>query len=1132
MAIRKYIFALSVLAVAIIYDVVTSFPITSHDHGYEELTLAVNDILDQQTQELLSTTKTTLFSKDQLTLEELNEVKQTLDQLKDKAVYVKLYKDKDLLFWTDGLRTEGFCRSFIATPFTGDLCYAPFSSAGVVNPKQLAKTGYDHFYKIDHDYGQEIEGLPISIGKKYRSQNQELIILGLYLLFFLVLLGRSLSQTNVGPLLFLLSLRVIAYLTEWFDRFSVLDITNSYFSAFSYTTIDVVMDSLLLFGTIILLSSYIRSEQKMNLIELAGSAFLHMLIFISHIRLVQLIMNSDKISVNLTDLSQIKAVDVVLLSMMSLTLLSIFHHGHSLFKYYKEVSTSKRDTYIGYGVSIIVAVAISYGLQLDLDPLILMLFLISYMTLLDLFVDVKSRTITWAIWWGIFFAIYLSALLFNYDFKKDEAQRQVFLEKAFHNIPSTKIKSTKQSGLIDTIGQLISELLVLPEGSHYDQQDLTSFLKNKVQINNILIEIYNAEGQSLFGKSTLSTGKISNILPIDSLTKFDEIKNIIWYKYQLPEKQTAYIGIEEIAIAASPHNYKFNYYRNGVPIKVEQEISRQELQLVNQPDKRVIYQGADAFVVYKPSKGRLLVSKKSFLGLVKPIALFAFLFSIITISFIVLAFLNVFFKILPKDWPLTIHNIESLNSKIQISLILVILLSFIIIAAITSSFMKDYINNENQIVVKEKLENLSKDFDIRTENAVSRSETVEIISNYKKNIEAIHNINLEVSNLKNDNLSLDYFTKVFFTKQKNAFAFSYGERDKTDLSYIPIHYNKELAGIASVKLNRSAETATLNVFDFLGSIFNVYVFLFLIASVISIFIAQSITRPLSLLNQNLTEVSLSKDNKPIEWTRDDEIGILIGNYNKMVNKLKESADMLAKKERDSAWREMAKQVAHEIKNPLTPMKLSIQYLEKAIKKNPQDAIPISRRISNTMLEQIDNLTGIAEAFGNFAQLPKSSNVKVELNNVVEVVHNLFRKREDMDIKLEVPIDPIYVYADKSQLVRILNNLVKNAIEAIPNDRRGFISVRLYNRNEKAIIQVQDNGDGISEYMKDKIFQPKFTTKDSGSGLGLAISANMIDSMNGRLYFESEPGTPTSFFIELDIIRQPTFNKSKERVLLD
>ena len=177
----------------------------------------------------------------------------------------------------------------------------------------------------------------------------------------------------------------------------------------------------------------------------------------------------------------------------------------------------------------------------------------------------------------------------------------------------------------------------------------------------------------------------------------------------------------------------------------------------------------------------------------------------------------------------------------------------------------------------------------------------------------------------------------------------------------------------------------------------------------------------------------------------------------MVSKLEESAEIMAKNERDSAWREMAKQVAHEIKNPLTPMKLSIQYLEKAIKQQPENAHKIAKKISSTMLEQIDNLTGIAEAFGNFAELPQTSNVKVELNNIVTVVHNLFRKREDMDIKLAVPIDPVFVYADKSQLVRILNNLVKNATESIPIERRGLIELSLYIRKDKAIIKVTDNG---------------------------------------------------------------------------
>ena len=282
----------------------------------------------------------------------------------------------------------------------------------------------------------------------------------------------------------------------------------------------------------------------------------------------------------------------------------------------------------------------------------------------------------------------------------------------------------------------------------------------------------------------------------------------------------------------------------------------------------------------------------------------------------------------------------------------------------------------------------------------------------------------------------------------------------------------------------------------------------------------------------MSKVGLGKRNDKINWKGDDEIGSLISNYNTMVSKLEESAEMLAKKERDSAWREMAKQVAHEIKNPLTPMKLSIQYLEKAIKRNPAEAEFITKKMSATMLEQIENLTGIADAFGNFAKMPQTSNGKVELNMVVEAVHNLFRKREDMDINLAVPIDTVYVFADKNQLIRILNNLVKNATESIPDSRKGEIFVTLITKSNKAIIEVKDNGIGITEEQQKKIFQPKFTTKDSGSGLGLAIAANMMDSMNGRIYFESTPDVSTSFFMELDLIRTTKFNDSKERITLD
>ena len=433
--------------------------------------------------------------------------------------------------------------------------------------------------------------------------------------------------------------------------------------------------------------------------------------------------------------------------------------------------------------------------------------------------------------------------------------------------------------------------------------------------------------------------------------------------------------------------------------------------------------------------------------------------------------------------------------------------------------MKTFIENRNELFIKEKLNAIARDLDDKTKIAQSEQETVAIAKNYEKSLEITHDAELDIIPLNNKRTKGEYFPFVYFAKQVAPRAFRDYSQDKRK-NFIPILYDSKTVGytVLSYKNNLSS---SVSVFDFLGSIFNVYVFLFLITSVLAIFIARSITKPLALLNQKLSQLTLGKRNELISWDKEDEIGILIKNYNNMVNQLEKSAVLLAKTERDSAWREMAKQVAHEIKNPLTPMKMYIQHLEKAISQQPENAKQITKKISATLMEQIDNLTQIANSFSNFAELPKTNNTKIELNSVVEVVHNLFRKREDMEISLSEPINSINVFADKNQLIRILNNLVKNAIESIPHDKKGKIVLKLYSKGDKAIIQVSDNGSGVPDDMKDKIFQPKFTTKDSGSGLGLAIASNMLESMNGRLYFDSEENIGTNFYIELDNIRPKT-----------
>lgn len=200
------------------------------------------------------------------------------------------------------------------------------------------------------------------------------------------------------------------------------------------------------------------------------------------------------------------------------------------------------------------------------------------------------------------------------------------------------------------------------------------------------------------------------------------------------------------------------------------------------------------------------------------------------------------------------------------------------------------------------------------------------------------------------------------------------------------------------------------------------------------------------------------------------------------------------------------------------MKLSIQYLQQHIRSGADDVKEMAQKVSLTLIEQIDNLTKIATEFSNFAKMPTAENEKIVLNEIVSSVHDLFRKRDDIDILLSVPIDELFVFADKNQIIRVLNNLINNAIQAIPESKRGHIDIQLDANSKNAIIMVRDNGTGIPEDLQSKVFLPNFTSKSSGTGLGLAMCQQIIESANGRIYFKTIPGVGTSFYIELPLMR--------------
>lgn len=305
----------------------------------------------------------------------------------------------------------------------------------------------------------------------------------------------------------------------------------------------------------------------------------------------------------------------------------------------------------------------------------------------------------------------------------------------------------------------------------------------------------------------------------------------------------------------------------------------------------------------------------------------------------------------------------------------------------------------------------------------------------------------------------------------------------------------------------------------LVAVVNLFVLLFALSILVALFISNWTTRPLDLLKRSLESVALQGANRPLTYRGRDEVGQLVEVYNRKVEELRESAERLARSERESAWREMARQVAHEIKNPLTPMKLGIQHFQHAWDPDAPDAREKLDRFSRSIVQQIDALNGVATAFSQFAQMPIARPEALDLSSVVRAAVDVFEASPGVDITLH-DAPSLTVTADREHLLRVFNNLLKNAVQAIPEDRAGAIDVRLYAKDSEAIVGVTDNGSGISDEARERLFTPSFTTKSSGMGLGLAMVKRIVENAGGRVWFTTEEGKGTSFFIALPLREPP------------
>jgi len=512
----------------------------------------------------------------------------------------------------------------------------------------------------------------------------------------------------------------------------------------------------------------------------------------------------------------------------------------------------------------------------------------------------------------------------------------------------------------------------------------------------------------------------------------------------------------------------------------------------------------------------LIILQKELGSYFRPLSLFALYFSLFLVLILGFVLLHARLPLLPDFLLPVFRTRNSLRNRIQLAVIGIILVSSVIIAGVTIWYFQDTAIRSQERQVLRQLGLISQELNDQPVEVGRLGE----IADKTGIVFALYDTQGE--RLYPDGWSgeLPYWMPASTLEQLRLALFPYrmvaaGDSQRR-LAFAPVKAaNGQIRAYMGLSFSRYSATRGQEINDFVGSVFSLYVFFMFIAGGVAIWVANSITEPISKIGEGLRNLQLGA-NVPLAWKNHDEIGLLVQEYNTAVAKLEDSTRQLRKAEREGAWRDMAQQVAHEIKNPLTPMKLSVQHLLRAYQSDPEAIGPLLRRMSATLIEQIEGLARIANEFSHFARMPEAQLERLNLNELLSSAVDLHQHRvKDTQLELNLPVEAYFVEVDRDQLLRVFNNLLTNAAQAIPDDRQGLIQLSLKPVGQQLQIRISDNGRGIPPDLQDKVFYPYFTTKSSGTGIGLSMCRNIIEQFGGRIYFEHNTGQGTSFIIELN-----------------
>ena len=462
---------------------------------------------------------------------------------------------------------------------------------------------------------------------------------------------------------------------------------------------------------------------------------------------------------------------------------------------------------------------------------------------------------------------------------------------------------------------------------------------------------------------------------------------------------------------------------------------------------------------------------------------------------------------------------SSLKNRFYISILALVVFSLVVIGTTTFYFFKSQNTQYHlkRIQRKERTVTSSLQYFLNDLNPSQVNEFITKEFDYKvREISDVNSLPIIIYNLSgellintNDTIFQEKFTSISLPKKllKKLNNEPIGRivqpnlnGDINSYSYAFNKMNQKMV-IINIPYHTSNFSNKTELWGFLERLLTVFFLLFLGAGILAYFLSTYITKSLAAVSQKIKSVEIGDNNERLNWKNNDEIGILVTAYNEMLNKLEISKEQLAQNERQNAWREMAKQVAHEIKNPLTPMKLSVQHLSRSLLLLEKSDEKTIKDFQSKMVQQINVLSEIADEFSNYAELPKGNMKELDLLRILQKIINLFKHENQVIFKLNINnTNSFKILGDENQLIRVFNNLIQNSLQAMNN--KGLIEINCIKTSANLVVHFMDDGPGIPLEIHQKIFEPKFTTKSKGKGLGLALVWQIISNHNAKISISS------------------------------